>query len=305
MFVRHLSYFVTLARERHFARAADACHITQPTLSAAMRKLETDLDVPLVVRGHRFLGLTSEGERVLAWARQILNDYDCLRLDLTGSPASLRGTLRLGAIPAAMPLVSFLTASFFSCHPAATAEVRSMTSRAIQRALDNFELDAGLTYLDNEPLENVRAIPLYNEHYVFVAGDDGRYAGRRSISWRKAAQERLCLLSEDMQNRRIINGVFESLGVRIRPAVVSNSFLGLCSHVRHGGFASIMPQSFCYVFAKLQGLAVMELVEPAHNQVVGLAVGGRDPLGPMAAAIAAVARDAVLIKGIAAAAASF
>ncbi len=113
MFVRHLSYFVALTRERHFARAADACHIIQPTLSAAMRKLETDLDVPLVVRGHRFLGLTSEGERVLAWARQILNDYDCLRLDLTGSPASLRGTLRLGAIPAAMPLVSFLTARLF------------------------------------------------------------------------------------------------------------------------------------------------------------------------------------------------
>ncbi len=180
-----------------------------------------------------------------------------------------------------------------------------MTSRAIQRALDNFELDAGLTYLDNEPLVNVRSIPLYNEHYVFVTGDDNRHAGRRSISWRKAAQKRLCLLSEDMQNRRIINGVFESLGVRIRPAVVSNSFLGLCSHVRYGGVASIVPQSFCYVFAKLQGLVVMELVEPAHNQIVGRAVSDRDPLGPIAAAISAAARDAVLVKGIAAEAASF
>src|SRR3546814_2937749 len=69
MLIRHLAYFVTLAKERHFARAADACHITQPTLSAAIRKLEEDLGVPLVARGHRFTGLTPEGEKLLAWSR--------------------------------------------------------------------------------------------------------------------------------------------------------------------------------------------------------------------------------------------
>src|SRR3546814_4247716 len=72
MLIRHLAYFVTLAKERHFARAADACHITQPTLSAAIRKLEEDLGVQLVARGHRFTGLTPEGEKLLAWSRQIL-----------------------------------------------------------------------------------------------------------------------------------------------------------------------------------------------------------------------------------------
>src|SRR3546814_9502962 len=79
MLIRHLAYFVTLAKERHFARAADACHITQPTLSTAIRKLEEDLGVPLVARGHRFTGLTPEGEKLLAWSRQILTDYQSLR----------------------------------------------------------------------------------------------------------------------------------------------------------------------------------------------------------------------------------
>lgn len=68
MLMRHLSYFVTLAKEHHFARAADVCHVAQPTLSAAIRKLEEDLGATLVVRGHRFVGLTPEGAKLLAWA---------------------------------------------------------------------------------------------------------------------------------------------------------------------------------------------------------------------------------------------
>ena len=105
MLVRHLSYFVTLAGEKHFARAAARCNITQPTLSAAIRKLEQDLEVRLVGRGHRFTGLTAEGEKLLVWARQILRDYDSLREDLDGG-SGLTGTLRLGVIPAAMPSVA-------------------------------------------------------------------------------------------------------------------------------------------------------------------------------------------------------
>ena len=66
------------------AKTAEACNVAQPTLSAAIRKLEEDLRVPLVVRGHRFLGLTAESETVLAWGRQILTDYESLRADLSG-----------------------------------------------------------------------------------------------------------------------------------------------------------------------------------------------------------------------------
>jgi DNA-binding transcriptional LysR family regulator len=303
MFLRHLSYFVTLAREKHFARAAEVCHISQPTLSAAIHKLEQDLQARLVIRGHRFLGLTAEGERVLVWARQILSDYDGLRIDLTGLRSGLSGSLRLGAVPAAMPLVSCLTARFSSAHPAATVEVTSMTSRSIQKGLDSFELDAGITYLDNEPLERVRRIPLYRERYIFLTGAGSRYEGRRTISWREAAGERLCLLSEDMQNRRIIDAVFDSLGIKPKPPVVSNSFLGICSHLRYGGFASIVPHTFFYVFAATRDLVGIDLIEPAHTQSIGLVLSDRDPLPPMASALIACARNAGLAEALAAAAA--
>ena len=292
MLVRHLSYFVTLAREQHFARAAEACHVTQPTLSAAIRKLEQDLEIPLIVRGHRFLGLTPEGGKVLEWARQILADYESLKTDLSGMKKGLTGTLRLGVIPAAMPSVAFLTARFCAAHPAATIDIRSMTSRAIQSALDAFEIDAGLTYLENEPLAHVRRMPLYREFFVFVTDRIGQHSSRKTIAWAEALQAKLCLLSEDMQNRRIINNIAASIGQSVNPAVVCNSFLGVCAHLRSGGWASIVPHTLFHLFGEAPDLVMIDLVNPNHSQSIGLVLSDRDPLSSMASALIAAIADA-------------
>ena len=285
MLVRQLSYFVALARERHFARAAEVCNIAQPTLSTAIRRLEEDLGARLVVRNHKFVGLTPEGEKLLSWGRLILADYASLREDLTGLRRGLTGTLRLGVIPAAMPSVAFLTARFAAAHPAAKIEILSMTSRAIERGLEAFEIDGGMTYLDNEPIEHVRRLPLYREQFVFVVHRTHSCAGRTSLTWKEAAAERLCLLSEDMQNRRIINQLASSIGIAINPTVVSNSFLAVCSHLRQGEWASIVPHTFLYIFGGAADLVALDLVEPAHSQAIGLVLSDRYPSSPMAEAL--------------------
>ncbi len=292
MLIRHLSFFVTLAEEKHFARAAELCNVAQPTLSAAIRKLEEDLNATLMIRSHRYLGLTPDGERVLEWGRQILFDYESMKKALTGSPKGLRGTLRLGVIPAAMPSVSFVSELFSENHPDATIEIKSMTSRAIQHALDTFEIDGGLTYLENEPLENVRRIPLYHERYVFVCRSDHPFANRQSVDWSEAVKEPLCLLSEDMQNRRILNGIAASVKLTIRPLVVSNSFLAVCSHIRNGLWCSIVPHTFLYVFGDKSDLVSIELTNPSHTQAIGLVISDRSPQSPMTKALASALRDA-------------
>jgi DNA-binding transcriptional LysR family regulator len=167
-----------------------------------------------------------------------------------------------------------------------------MTSRAIQRALGAFEIDGGMTYLENEPLENVRRVPLYREHYVFVARKDHVGAARQTITWREAATQRLCLLSEDMQNRRIIDKLAASIGVTIRPEIVSNSFLGICSHLRHGEWASIVPHTFFCVFGGTPDLVALDLVEPTHSQSIGLVLSDRDPPSPMAGTLLGSIQDA-------------
>jgi DNA-binding transcriptional LysR family regulator len=289
MLVRHLSYFVTLARERHFARAAEACHVAQPTLSAAIRKLEEDLGVPLVVRSHRFVGLTPEGEKLLAWGRQILTDYQSLHDDLGGARQGLVGELRLGVIPAAMPAVAFLSARFCEANPAATIEIRSLTSRAIAEGLDAFELDGGLTYLENEPIAHVRRVPLYHERYKMVVSRGHPLADRAAISWHEAAGERLCLLSQDMQNRRIVDRLTASIGLAVHPNVVGNSFLAVWAHLRQGGWASIVPHSFSHLLGQQADLVAIDLVDPVHSEAVGLVVSDREPRAPMVGALLAAA----------------
>jgi DNA-binding transcriptional LysR family regulator len=292
MLIRHLSYFIALAREQHFARAAEACNVTQPTLTAAIKKLEEDLGVRLVIRDHRFVRLTEEGDKLLVWGRQILADYTSLTDDLAGLRRGLVGTLHLGVIPAAMSAIAFVTARFAAAHPAASVDIRSMTSRAIEKALEAFEIDAGLTYLENEPLEHVRKVPLYRERYVFVARRGHPAAAATTIGWKEAAAQRLCLLSEDMQNRRIINKVAASIGVTIKPDVVSNSFLAILSHVRRGDWASIVPHTFAGLFAGAKDLVALDIVGPVHTQAIGLVLSDREPLSPMSGALLTSVADA-------------
>lgn len=295
MLIRHLAYFVTLAEEGHFGRAAEICNVAQPTLSAAIRKLEEDLNTVLIVRSHRYVGLTADGERALAWGRQILSDYSSLRHDLaTTGQSGLSGTLRLGVIPAAMPSVSFLTAQFARKHPNVHVDIRSMTSRAIQHGLELFELDGGVTYLENEPLEGVERLPLYHERYVFMCGATHPYAGREAIGWAEAVAEPLCLLSEDMQNRRILNDIAASLGLAINAPVVSNSFLAVCAHLRGGGWCSIVPHTFVHLFGGGPDIAAVELAGPAKRQLIGLVLSARAPRSPMAGALVGALHNAGL-----------
>jgi DNA-binding transcriptional LysR family regulator len=146
MIIRHLQYLSALARERHFARAAAVCNVTQSTLSAGIKQLEESLGVLIVERGQRFIGLTDEGERVLAWAQRVLVDYGGLRQELSEMREGIVGQLKIGAIPVTLPFVPLLTVPFARRHQRTDIVVTSQTSIEIQRRLDDFNLDVGVTW---------------------------------------------------------------------------------------------------------------------------------------------------------------
>lgn len=282
MIIRQLIYLDALARERHFRKAAEVCNVSQPTLSAAIVQLEEELGVLIVERGRRFQGLTKEGEAVLAHARRILAEADLMKASIAELREGISGRIRIGAIPTALPMIAHLTAPFSSRYPAVSLTVLSLTSNEIQNRIDNFELDVGLTYLDNEPLDRVISKPIYQESYVLLTREDGPLGGLETISWAEAGELKLCLLTADMQNRRIIDGIFRSVGATPRPAIETNSIFNLCSHAGMQGVSSIVSLQLLEFFGIPIGTKALPLVEPEAQRTIGLIVADRQPFAPLA-----------------------
>lgn len=290
MDIRQLRYLVSLSRERHFARAAEACGVAQPTLSAGLRHLEDELGVPVVERGNRFKGFTPEGERVLAWAQRILADCEALEQELVRSRKSVRGRLLLGVIPAALTMVAGLTRELLARQPAVGIKLLSQSSIEIQRGLEAFELHAGVTYLDNEPLTRVRSLPLYREHYVLLGRPGHGLEGRTSIGWAEAGELPLCLMVPEMQNRRIIDAAFARSGTRPTPAVETDSMAALVSLVREGGLFAVAPDHLLQRLGADPSLLAVPLADPDIVHTVGLVIADREPTPPLVAELWAAAQ---------------
>lgn len=305
MLLRQLEYLVALARERHFARAAAACYVSQPSLSAGIRKLERELDIPIVQHGARFQGLTPEGERVLLWAHRILGDRDALRQEVAAMHGRLTGTLRLGAIPTALTVTSLLTTPFCERHPDAGVRLESLSSREIMRRLAEFEIDAALTYLDDEALQGVDRFPLYEERYVLLTPDGvpgagsgpgaGTGAGDDEVTWAQAARLPLCLLSPRMRNRRILDGLFAADGASASPAVESDTVDGLYAHLASGRWSSVISHAWLHMFGIPAGMRVVRLRDDggaAGRPRVGLVFAAHEPRPAMVRSLLEVAEGA-------------
>lgn len=280
MFVRQLDYLVTLAREKHFARAAEVCCVSQPALSAAVRNLENELGVAIVQRGQRFQGFTPEGERILDWARQTLAALEGLKQEASLSQAKLSGTLRIGAIPTTMPIVSLLTGACRTAHPELRQAVLSLSTEEIMRRLDAFELDVGMTYLEDQRLNGFHVQPLYQERYMLLARDRAALDGKTEISWEEAAQLPMCLLMAHMQNRRIVDAGFRQAEVKPNVVTETDSTFAVYSHVRHAGLFSVVPHSLLCLYELRDDMVAIPLV-PELSRGIGLISLAHDPCSPV------------------------
>ena len=276
-----LEMFMALAREEHFGRAAAACNISQPTLSSAIKQLEEQLGVQLVRRGARFHGLTPEGERVLEWARRIVSDWRTMNAEMRAALQGLSGTATIAVIPTALSMVQELTASVAKSHPSVTFTVLSRSSIQIIDMVDNLTADIGVTYLDNEPLSAVVSVPLYTEHYRFICAPDMVDAGQGTMSWADAARHPLCLLTPDMQNRRIINRYLGESGAMPSPVIETDSVIAMMAHIRSGQCAGILPEKLADFFTGATNLVTLPLGEPKGRFRVGVIAKRQDPHTPL------------------------
>ena len=279
MLIRQLEYLIALAREKHFGRAATACWVSQPALSEAIRNLETEFGVPIVRRRRRYDGLTPEGERLLAWAHRVLAERDEIITDFGSNDGRLKGQLRIGAIPTALPPLPIISGALLSAQPDVTLMVTSLTSSNIVRQLQEFELDIGLTYIDRVESHDLQFIPLYIEHYLLLTPAQlSPTIDHRHATWAHAATLPLCLLTPDMQNRRILDAQFQAGGSKVVPRLETSSLSLLSAHIRTGTWASVLPQSWLQLFALPPGVRLHRLPDPEMPSVVGFMVPARKPL---------------------------
>jgi DNA-binding transcriptional LysR family regulator len=288
MDIRQPQYLAALAREKHFTRAAKVCNVTQPTLSGRIRQLEQELGVPIVERGQRFHGLTPEGEKILKWAHAILDNWSSLQQEiakLRNTKGTLIGRLSMGVIPSGLPMAALIAKAVQDRHAGIELTVLSQSSIEILRSLEDFSIDVGLSYLDNEPIEGMRAEAIYMERYCLLLRADHELAGRQSVTWAEAARQPLCLLTPNMQNRRIIDRAFRAANAKPTPRLETNSVINLCSNVHLMGLASIVPEYFLEVLGPMSDIRAVPLTNPQVEHSVGLVAVDRDPVSPLVLAV--------------------
>ncbi|MET9490782.1 LysR family transcriptional regulator [Nocardia sp. NPDC006630] len=295
MLFRQLEYFVALARERHFARAAAACYVSQPALSEAIRKLEQELKVPLVQRGRTFEGLTPEGDRLVLWARRILADHDALKQEVVALQTGLTGELRLGVIPAAAATVALLTDPFCAEHPLVKVRIdSSFGSAEIIDRLRRSELGAGVVYPDGQNTSGLTVTPLYFEQQVLMAGNDLLTGQTGVLSWSDVVELPLCLLNSDMRGRQLIDDALATKHLVASPQLETDSVATLFGHVATGRWATVIPSTWLRTMRPPAGARVLRLEDPSVSAMIALVTPSTEPVPMVARALNETARAARL-----------
>ncbi|MFS1938695.1 LysR family transcriptional regulator [Vibrio splendidus] len=218
MDIKQLKYLIALDQTKHFGQAATLCHITQPTLSMRIRRLEEELDLELISRSQRFEGFTEAGERILAWAKTVLAAHDGLQAEAANCRGQLVGSLRVGMVPLAsqnpMQLIKPLAEKF----PELRFQILSMTSEQIIDQLNRNQLDLGI---------------LYDSRFFDFAESE--------VLWESLNSIPLGLLSKGMHYRHSIDLSFGSKGLVPQTLIESNSTFHLIQAVTSGLCCAVMP----------------------------------------------------------------
>ena len=293
MFLRQFQYLVALEQEGHFGRAAEKCHVSQPSLSSALKSLEKELGIPIILRQQKFQGFTEEGKMVVSWAKRLLADRSAMLEELAIMRKSLHGRLRIGAMPMSSPLFPTVSQLVQKRYPAVQLDIQFMGLDQLIVGLANFEIDIGVTYIQDPLLQRFESLPLYDEPLYLLLPDNDWLTEKQRISdtitWKEAAKLPLCLLSKSMRERSVMDEAFESAGCLPKPILESNSIFQLAFHAMAGDLATIVPKRFAHLPNTRQKL----LQNPRIKQTLGLVWVPGDPVLPMTKATNALMQEAL------------
>lgn len=292
MLFRQLQYLVALSQEEHFGRAAERCHVSQPSLSSAIKQLEYVLGVPIVMRGRRFMGFTSEGMRVVEWAKRVTSQRDAMLVELSEMRNNLEGRIRIGAMPNSSPVLPLFSKMLIERHPNVEIDISFLGIEEMRLGINSFVLDVGITYIQEKSLADLNSIKAYVEKFSLLVPEDSAWASIDTMTWEEAAKLPLCLLDKSMHERRIVDEAFDRVGCKPEAILtVSDSILNLIFHVMYAGLVTVVPSHFARLPGGMVGTKAIELTDPEISRDVGLVWSPNEPTLPMARVMAGIAQE--------------
>ncbi|WBB66110.1 LysR family transcriptional regulator [Micromonospora sp. WMMD812] len=242
MELRHLEYFVAVAEERHFTRAAERMRVAQSGLSAAIRSLERDLDAELFVRSTRRVELTDAGRALLVEAHRTLASAVAARDAVAAVRGLLRGSLAVGS-EQCLGVIDLppMLASFRRAHPGVEIQLRYAGSGQVTEQIRQGRLNVGFVALPGPPPDGVRLLPLAAEEMVLLCHPGHRLAGRETVDVEALLGEDFVDFSSDWGARRVNDQTFARAEAERRVSVEVNDVHTLLDFVHQGLGVALVP----------------------------------------------------------------
>lgn len=290
--LRQLQYVIAVAEERSFRRAAERCHVAQPSLSAQVAQLEEALGVVLFERGARSVMVTSKGEELVARARDLLAGADAILEAARRAKDPLSGTLRIGVIPTISPyLLPKAAPALRAAFPALTTAWREDKTASLVAALKGAEIDAALVALEADIGDLEREV-IAKDPFCWAGPREHPLAsGKGAVDPEELRSDKLLLLDDGHCFREQALDVCANAGAR-ESELRATSLATLVQMVAGGAGATLLPALAVATEAPRAGLAVRPLAAPEAARTLALVWRRSSPIAPALRAIAAAIRDA-------------
>jgi len=241
MELRHLRYFAAVAEARHFGRAAQRLHVSQPTLSQQIRQLEEELGAPLFERARSGIRLTQAGELFRTYASRALEDVDAGRVAVGALRGLSSGALRVGYPPSMRGVVVPALAAVLRKHPGLALGAEEAVVRRLERRLAAGKLDVALGYAPAR-LPDLDAEPVFDSRLGLVVARGHALAGAEAVTARQLAGEPFAMLARGLRVRARVDAYFNAMRIAPHVALESNAVATVLAIVRAGLAVTLLPE---------------------------------------------------------------
>ncbi|MEI2358464.1 LysR family transcriptional regulator [Mesobacillus zeae] len=244
MDIRQLRYFIAVVEEKHFSKAANLLHISQPSLSTAIMKLEKDIGIQLLERNTRGFKLTESGEIFYTRSLELINKYEHMLKELDDLRQKGNGIISIGLIESAKYWLPKIIINFKNSFPDIHFQFKEILGeKKVFQTLANYDVHCTIT---NQPIqfEEIEIVPIYTEDLVLVIHKADELNKKSSISLEDLSERDFIICKEGFQTREDVLRAFQHENVTPDIKFEIERLETACSLIEHGLGITILPESY-------------------------------------------------------------